>query len=432
MAAASAFSYAQAAKGQGATKAPATVPASESNTHDAASEPGTGDRSAATASSVDMSDTTLDTAPQSVTQEKQDFDSVSAVESETRTESVPERSPEHRRDDDTRRLDRPWRRNDKGTRSSSTTTRSVDEHEGRRPRKAKKGKSSEKQNGSSPAAAADEESKADETPKIELSEAPIPSVNIWQQRKEAQQAKAKPTDVTPTPPADSHSTQSPAAIHGGSSEPAAAPAVPAVVANGNKPSQKAVDSTKPERQASRGSRTAARETKAETPPSVNDASSWPTPEIAIQEDKKKPSEKGDRSEKDGQDEAKPRQKKEWVTYDYVPSVNFETQMPQMRNSKARGGAKGATGSRSSAAAGSQQSSEKVNAAVPSAKGPENKERARDTHSNVNGTGSAPVQTKRAATTDAPQPQARAEQKKPAAVAAVDKPKDVPSNHYSVS
>lgn len=429
MAAASAFSYAQAAKGQGATKTPAaTAPANESNPQNTASEPGTGEKSAATASSVDMSDTTQDTATQSSIQEKQDLDSVSAVDSETRTESVPEKSPEQRRDDDGRRLDRPWRRNDKGTRSSSATTRSVDEHESRRPRKGKKGKSSEKQNGSSSAVGTDQESKTDETPKIELSEAPIPSVNIWQQRKEAQQSKAKPTDVAPRPQVNNHAAKPPAITDGGNSDPVTAPAV---VANGSKPSQKAVESVKPERQASRGARTAVREAKVEAPPAVDDTSSWPTPEIAIKEDKKKPLEKGDRSEKEGQDEAKPRQKKEWVTYDYVPSVSFETQMPQMRNSKARGGAKGASSSRSAAATGSQQPSEKTNAAVSSAKGPENKERARETHSSANGTGSAPPQAKRAAA-DAPQTQARGEQKKPAAATAADKPKDAPSNQYSVS
>lgn len=432
MAAASAFSYAQAAKGQGTTKASATTPASESNTQSTASEPGTGEKSAAPSSSTDVTETTQDTASQSVTNEKSDLDSVSAVESETRAESVPERSPEHRRDDDARRLDRPWRRNDKGTRSSSATTRSVDEHESRRPRKGKKGKSSEKQNGTSSAVDADQESKTDETPKIELSEAPIPSVNIWHQRKEAHLAKAKPTDTTPQPAQAAETTntttKAPVAADAGSSDPVPAAAV---VANGTKPSQKTVDHTKSERQASRGSRATAKELRAEAPPSVDDASSWPTPEISIKEDKKKPSDKGERVETAGQDESKPRQKKEWVTYDYVPSVSFETQMPQIRGSKARGGAKGATSSRSSASGPSQQASDKANTTAPSSKGAENKERARDTHSGVNGTASAPPSAKRTPA-DAPQSQGRGEQKKPTPTASAEKPKDVPSNHYSVS
>lgn len=433
MAAASAFSYAQAAKGQGTTKASATTPASESNPQSTASEPGTGEKSAAAASSTDVTETTQDTAPQSVTNEKPDLDSVSAVESETRTESVPERSPEQRRDDDSRRLDRPWRRNDKGTRSSSATTRSVDEHESRRPRKGKKGKSSEKQNGSASAVAADQESKTDETPKIELSEAPIPSVNIWQQRKEAHLAKAKPTDSTPQPAQAAESTntttttKAPVAADAGSSDPVPAAAV---VANGSKPSQKTVDHTKSERQASRGSRAAAKETKAEAPPSVDDASSWPTPEIAIKEDKKKPSDKGERVENTSQDDAKPRQKKEWVTYDYVPSVSFETQMPQIRGSKARGGAKGASSSRTSTTGPPQQAGDKANTTAPSSKGTENKERVRETHSGINGTASAPPSAKRTPA-DAPQSQGRGEQKKTAPTSA-EKPKDVPSNQYSVS
>lgn len=417
MAAASSFSYAQAAKGQGTTP---PQPALSNDTNQPSATPeASGDKPAVAHESVEIPTSTQNADSPSVTQEKQDFESVSAVESDTRTESVPERSSEQRRDDDSRRLDRPWRRNDKGTRSSSATTRSVDDHEPRRPRKGKKGKTADKQNGDSSAATADQESK-EEAPKIELLEAPIPSVNIWQQRKEAQRAKTKPNETAHEEPLPgSNAPQAPADIDGGNSIRDTVP-----MTNGTKPHQKASDNTKPERQGSRGSRVSTKDVRSEAPPPVQDASLWPTPEISIKEDKKKPSEK---EMLDDPSQGKPRQKKEWVTYDYVPTVSFETQLPQMRGSKPRGGAKGASSSRTSAAG--PQPSEKAGMAVPVGKGAESKERTRDPSSNANGTASAPPAAKR---TSADGSQPRTEQKKPLPNTATEKSKDVPSNHQAVS
>jgi la-related protein 1 len=416
MAAASSFSYAQAAKGQGTT--PPQLASSNDTNQPSATPESSGDKPALAQEPVEIPTPTQTADSSSVTQDKQDFESVSAVESDTRTESVPERSSEPRRDDESsRRLDRPWRRNDKGTRSSSATTRSVDDQEPRRPRKGKKGKSSDKQNGDSSAAVADQESKAEEAPKIELLEAPIPSVNIWQQRKEAQLARTIPGETAHQDPLPgSQASTAPAAVDGGNSIRDTVP-----MTNGTKPHQKASDSNKPERQGSRGSRVSVKDIRTEAPPPVQDASLWPTPEISIKEDKKKPSEK---ELQEDPNSAKPRQKKEWVTYDYVPTVSFETQLPQMRGSKPRGGAKGASSSRASATG--TQVNEKAGVVAPVSKGAESKERTREPASNTNGTASAPPAAKR---TSADGSQPRTEQKRPLATQATEKSKDVPSSNH---
>lgn len=426
MAASSSFSYAQAAKGQGGSSIASQPAQSTTSQQDGGSEYNEDKANVAqdvSEISNSTQDTTQDTDSISPTLEKQELDTASTVESDTRTESVSERLTEHRRDDDTRRLDRPWRRNDKGTRSSSATTRSIDEPETRKPRKGRKGKSSDKHTRDSSVGAGDQESKAEDTPKIELLEAPIPSVNIWHQRKEAQLAKAKPTEVAHQ---DSQpASHAPKAIpsDGGSSTRETPP-----VTNGSKPYHKPQDNARPERHASRGSRVAGKDAKAGPPPSVEDATVWPTPEISIKEDKRKPSDKIDAQE--DPNSAKPRQKKEWVTYDYVPTVNFETQLPQMRGSKPRGGAKGSSGSRTSTA-GSQQPTEKTGVVAPTTKAAEPKERTREAPSQTNGAPAAVSPPAKRTPTDVPQ--ARSEQKKQAPVAATDKPlKDGSPNRYTVS
>ena len=412
MAAASTFSYAQAAKGQGTTAQ--TTTSSSDSQPEIATPASAVDKSAEVQSNTtetSQQDSKTDTRPISL--EKQDTESVSGVDSESRTESVQDRRPEPRRDDDASRLERPWRRNDKGTRSSSATTRSVDEQDSRRPRKGKKSKSSDKQAAEGSTASTDQEQKEEpEAPKIELAEAPIPTVNIWQQRKQAQQAKAQPEPTINGDSESAHEERAPTKPTN------SANAAPALVNGGGKPHHRTSD--KPERNGSRGNRLAGRETregKSEIPPPVEDAASWPTPEIAIKEEKKKPTDKTDRVEATQEDtaQAKPRQKKEWVAYEYVPTVSFETQLPQMRGSKPRGGAKGPSSTRAAAGA---QSSEKAAAATATKN--ESRDRPRETSNGTSRTTSLPPASKRASIDVA---NARGEQRKPAQNTGAEKAKD---------
>lgn len=420
MATPSTFSYAQAAKGQGAapvsnnsaptnavapaqdTQAPVAVPVSDLKTATPAPEQAT---------TAEVSEATESLEPRAVASEKQDLESVPSSESDARSESTQERRPESRRDDDAGRLDRPWRRNEKTPRSSSNTTRSTEEQDSRKARRGKKSKAAEKQ--PSEQAADKEQEAAPEPPKVELAEAPIPSVNIWHQRKEAHLAKAKPA---PTP--------AEAAVNGTSAQKdddksaaKAEESTPAPYTNGVKPQQKAASVSRPERNGPRGSRISDKEGKAEVPPSVQDSTHWPTPETAItaiKEDKKKTvdkaSDRSDRSDKDAQEndsQGKPRQK--WVTYDYVPTVSFETQLPQMRGSKPRGGAR--SGRDASTRATTNGVTDKASSA------PVNKSNDAKPRDGPNGTTSQPAAAKRGSL------DAANGQKKASANAGADKAKD---------
>ncbi|KAH6610905.1 la domain family [Trichoderma cornu-damae] len=358
MATASAFSYAQAAKGQGALPSSTLSAQSVQEPQPSAAAPKT---AIDVESAIDSTDTVRG-VESSANAEKQDIVSNTGSEVEARSEGVRETRRELLRDDDAGRLDLPWRRGDKGTRSSSATTRSVDEQDSRRARKPKKSKASEKQAGDQSAAEKDHEPER-EAPKVELFEAPIPSVNVWRQRAEAHLAKAKPPTATPAEQASS-GLHAKADVPPKADMPPKADVSPKVAENGvpaagqrdsipnvAKTHRKTVDAPRPERNASRGSRSADKDAGG-VPPSVADTAAWPTPETAIKEEKKKPSEKTDRPEKDASEDgtqSRPRQKEKWVTMDYVPSVNFETQIPQMRSSKPRGGARNANGSRATGA-----------------------------------------------------------------------------------
>lgn len=420
MAAASSFSYAQAAKGQGTPTNQSLAP-----NQDAATE--NGNHASVADESNEAPTTTPETAKQQSSQgevrstpslDKQEVESVAGPDSETRAESVQEKRAESKRDEgsETSRLDHPWRRNDKGTRSSSATTRSVDDHEPRRSRKGKKGRSAEKTSSDNASAGGDEQKDEPEPPKIELSEAPIPTVNIWQQRKEAQKVKVpEPTSNG----VSGHTEQVPDKTAGN------AAAAPTQVNGAGKSHHRS--SEKPERNGSRGNRMGGRdhrEGKTEIPPPVNDVVSWPTPETVIQEDKKKTTDKVERPEKEApadDSSQKPRQKTEWVTYDYVPSVSFETQLPSMRGSKTRGGSKSAGGSRAPASA---QSSDKATAAPP-AKPSETRDRPQERSHGAGRTTSLPPGGKRA---PADAPHSRGDQRR-AGQNGAEKSKEAAASHH---
>ncbi|KND90438.1 putative HTH La-type RNA-binding protein [Tolypocladium ophioglossoides CBS 100239] len=432
MAAPSTFSYAQAAKGQGASLATAAPPNPPAPAQGSQPAPSTTKTASPAEAAPDSSDTPHNAESHSSAVERHEVDSNIGSESDLRSEATTERRSESKRDDDAGRLDRPWRRADKGTRSSSTATRSVDEHESRKPRKSKKAKASDKQANDQTSGTDKDQEPAQEAPKIELAEAPIPSINIWQQRKEAQLAKAKPTTDT----TDDMTNGVPGQVEDAKKaakpvQDAASPARDSPATNGVKPPRKSGDVARPERNGSRGSRVAdkeAKDGKTEVPPPVDDSASWPTPEIAIKEDKKKPVtalvERQDKESKDAQDDAsqaKPRQKEKWVTYDYVPTVSFETQLPQMRNSKPRAGARGANGTRPATGA---SPADRLASATPASKPNESRERPRETSAASNRAASLPPAAKRASM-DA---SSTKDQKKTPSHAAGEKAKDMASTH----
>jgi hypothetical protein len=317
MAAQSTFSYAQAAKGKGAapasnsaasTDAVAPVQDGQAPAADADTAAPVEDAQTETPLTEQVDSEAPENAePQTVVAEKQDTESVPGSESDARSESTQSRRTESRREDDAGRLDRPWRRNEKTPRSSSNATRSVDEQDSRKARRGKKGKASEKQAGEQ--ATDKEQETAPEPPKVELAEAPIPSVNIWHKRNEARQAKS--TKPAPTP--------AEATANGASSQKDEKKTEVSPTTNGIKSHQRQASTVRAERNGPRGSRVNEKDGKSEVPPSVDDSTAWPTPEtaiFAIKEDSKKKAadktpEKSDRSDKDSQEDgssSKARQK----------------------------------------------------------------------------------------------------------------------------
>lgn len=404
MATYSTFSYAQAAKGHGA--APSVTPASNPPTQVRASQ----QVSAASKTTLlaenaaDLLVLPINANASSTSVEKHHMGSTNGSETESRPETTTDGRLEAKRDD-AGHLERPWRRTDEGMTSSSATAQSVDESDSRKPRKNKKARASDKLAVDQTSISDTEPAPAPEASKVELSEAPIPSVNVWQQRREAQAARIKPairrdgsTNGVPDQADDAKKTIK-------TTQDSAFPAREGASTNGAKPVRKTSDISCTERNGSRGSRSIESDIKddrAHVPPSVQDAASWPTPETAIKEDRRKSTsaqvERQEKeSSKEGQDDAssaKPRQKGKWVAYDYVPTVNFETQLPQMRSSKPRGGARGANGTRTSTGA---FTGDKVASAAPASRVAEPKERPREVGAASSRTASLPPTGKRDST-----------------------------------
>nr|KAK5438705.1 hypothetical protein LTR18_008682 [Exophiala xenobiotica] len=165
------------------------------------------------------------------------------------------------------------------------------------------------------------------TAEKELKAAPIPVVNIWQQRREAQAAKAKEV-VGHQRNATSSATHA--------SRPSAGDEDPkrrsmsrdlesherngksGDIARAN--SRKEAASTRPPRD----------RIDVEAPPSVADAQAWPTPDSSLVEERRK-STTYEKADHKGNSQTK------WKTMPFVPTAKFETQLPP---SAARRGGRG--------------------------------------------------------------------------------------------
>ncbi|KAF1833559.1 hypothetical protein BDW02DRAFT_375725 [Decorospora gaudefroyi] len=179
-----------------------------------------------------------------------------------------------------------------------------------------------------------------------LQEAPLPTVNPWKLR--ADELKAKVQKVAPSATANGVA-QGPTGVQAKKSD--AAPQEKPM--NGDNRS-KTRSETVPGRKDMKGdtdiknnakSRSAEKDTKATSsvlpPPPNRDQESWPTPETAIDEERKKALEKGDKAEKERK-EGPTTSKHEWVKIPYTPSVVFNTPLPNAANAR-RGGRPGGRG-----------------------------------------------------------------------------------------
>ncbi|KAF3481483.1 La domain family protein [Arthroderma uncinatum] len=218
-------------------------------------------------------------------------------------------------------------------------------------------------------------------PPKELKAAPLPPVNIWQQRQEAQEAKAKANAllkpaVTPvttskgsTPSSTPQSSGDVRSEHygkGGNRKKASEATANATdaSANGRDKKKSSDGSRKSGVRSNRGAETG------EALPPVNDASSWPTPQIAQGEDLRKSQEQTDKPEKVEKEKhsgSRAHGKEKWMPVPYVPTAVFNTPLPpaarrggrSARGSTREGGSRGAGhtgGDRTTPTSGSKASS----------------------------------------------------------------------------
>lgn len=186
------------------------------------------------------------------------------------------------------------------------------------------------------------------TPDKELKAAPIPAVNIWQQRSLAQQAKAKeqtvqrpaasvpvlqPRQKTTAAATDDAKRKAP----GRESTSADAATRGSSIARTNREQQ---SSNMPPRSASQQNE---RPSSQQSP--VVDKEAWPTPESALV-DAGRRSSIVDKLDKADTTDIKPTSRKnQWTAMPFVPSVKFETQIPSSRRggrpaTRGRGGLNG--------------------------------------------------------------------------------------------
>ncbi|KAL8897243.1 MAG: hypothetical protein Q9192_002673 [Flavoplaca navasiana] len=197
----------------------------------------------------------------------------------------------------------------------------------------------------------------DETPTVPataaLKEAPPPPVNIWKQRAEAKAAKvpaklssssqsaqvqlAVEANTAPTPfdiGAESRkhdSKKQTKRTHGGADEKS--------MAAGVKDAVKSIDEgvkgheitdREPQRNSRAGQVDKPMSNLMPPPPPPGDAQSWPTPDSAQDEEKKKASGRMEKGEKEKAPSARAHGKEKWTPVPYVPTVQFSTPIPSVR------------------------------------------------------------------------------------------------------
>ncbi|RAL11531.1 La domain family [Aspergillus homomorphus CBS 101889] len=229
-------------------------------------------------------------------------------------------------------------------------------------------------------------------PAKELKAAPLPTVNVWHQRKEAQAAKVKAmAALKPATKAGTPKTTSAASSTSGDQQ--QEPAKPASKKKGTDGQESAKDRKKTD--GAKG-----RDESASIPP-VGDANLWPTPDVAQGEEKKKPQEKSEKSPV-----IRPHGKEKWMPVPYVPTAVFNTPLPsagRRGGRSARGGREGARngthGAEKNASGQAAQGSTKQTTAADRGRNEPNSARAN----------SLPAQSRRSNSVDAGLPDSRKHQ-----------------------
>ncbi|KAL1897074.1 hypothetical protein Sste5346_004279 [Sporothrix stenoceras] len=375
----SGFSYAQAARGQSTPSSQASA-APTSNTMAAASQ-ATSEKNGDSTAAVSQNGTTATSVLSSTTDSSKasartlNHDvSASPLKVGSEAPSSPaasstlagnESTSNFSLDDATVHVpssDKPSRVSTPGTRSPAT-----DDAARKGGRKGKAAAKAAADKDGAQAAQAEDAEKEKEPVKIELAPAPLPSVNIWSQRMKEQAAKVKPSPPAATngksavanASAATGSAKNKDARKQGSVSTGgdAASDANGTQSSGNAKSQarrpnesaRVGGNDQPRRNAPRGARSTDKDEKLaaaarDSLPPVRDAVSWPTPETAaVSEDPKTKLPLGDNkteaavdNSQDDAGSAKSR-KKGWLPLPFVPSVNFQTPIPNTRTSKPKAG-----------------------------------------------------------------------------------------------
>lgn len=351
MSAPATFSYAQAAKGQAPvpTNSQTASSSSQMDLH-------TKDDSSSVTTAADAAANTFSTSSEAsesakssqmdveVTASKNTSEDANAGNSDAADAPSKDESSHAARSDEVSQTPSQTTTSEKPTRSS---TRSNEPADSRKGRKGKKGRNPEKEAEGDQAQQEPEK----EVVSVKLFEAPPPAVNFWQQRAALAQT-TKPANAAPVSAgADAPSKATAQDSQKGNSSVEGADASgsenvrPAKSADGSRPLDQRA------RRNPRGSRVG-EQTASGNPPPVEDVALWPTPDTAAtttEETKRKGSvAEPETSTKEKQDDgasSKTSRPKYNVKMDIIPSVRWETQMPQSRAmTKTRGGGQPGRGS----------------------------------------------------------------------------------------
>jgi la-related protein 1 len=328
---ASSFSYAQAAKGV-ATPATTSKPTSGSATPSKdANDATVPDSNASATSWAEDVDTQLQPDQPTTTHEERPQQSASNAAKSTDASKVS--SPDLgastastvTKDDDVSSIpntssDSTW---DNKSQASTSVDKSVEPVE-KTSEKTKKGKSA---------------------PAKPLQEAPVPTVNPWKMR--ADELKAKVQKVAPSSTVANGTSQGPNGAQAKKADSEKTTPGDSSRSKGRGEGAHGRKDIKGDADARNGAkgRFPEKDAKASSsalpPPPNRDQEAWPTPDTAIDEDRKKAQEKGEKVEKERKDGAS-NSKQEWVKIPYTPSVVFNTPLPNAAGAR-RGGRTGARG-----------------------------------------------------------------------------------------
>ncbi|KAK7951170.1 uncharacterized protein PG986_006898 [Apiospora aurea] len=365
------FSYAQAARGHLSTPSAAQMP--ESNNGLAAESVTSSAQSTTPSTALSTVSNDVDSAADPTQSQSGQSDLVNQVPQEADAQnskeedvisvaaSVQQASTQHL-NEKKQSPDNAPQGNDRKPRGTTSSARGTDVSDVKKSGKRNNKKSRGNEKDSEPEQVAEKEKEVEE-PKVELADAPLPVVNPWTRRAEAQATKVKTSPSPSVALQSSNGLNKPSQIAGStpstgdlrSTRPAPSNGVEGNgqqtrMTNGAKAQKKASESARDgNRPVPRGNRAGDKHGKdvADPLPAVSDPSSWPTPETAATD--VKPQEKEEVKD-DNKSDTGANQKTKWVQIPFVPTVNFAT---QINRGTGRGGSRG--GSRSGREAGARAS-----------------------------------------------------------------------------